>query len=195
MRRLLGIIIVLFFVAQNAAVSSLKEDMRVFVNNDSQTQNIQNDTNIQENKIQPLQLNQKMFNYTLPIKPDGIIYQEEQKAYNAVDPTKANNVNSYYPGLRGPNQLIIYTPAYGFRTGTNEFGTEAIVENNMVVRLNGADSVIPKNGFVISGHGKAKDWIMKNVQVGSKVYIDYSNGLIRVFLTKIIRGKFTCRIL
>ena len=183
MRRLLGIIIVLFFVAQNAAVSSLKGDMREFVSNDDKAQSIQSSVNLQEDKIQPLQLNPKMFNYTLPIKPDGIIYQEEQKAYNAVDPTKANNVNSYYPGLRGPNQLIIYTPAYGLRTGTNEFGTEAIVEDNMVVRLNGADSVIPKNGFVISGHGKAKDWIMKNVQVGSKVYIDYSNGLIRVFLT------------
>lgn len=112
-----------------------------------------------------------------------IIFKENEITFNATDPLKDSNPFSFYPGQRGPNQLIIYTPAFGERTGTNEFGTEAIVEKNMVVRLNGADSIIPKNGFVISGHGKAKNWILKNIQIGSKVYIDYSTGSIRVFLT------------
>ncbi|MBQ3641400.1 family 10 glycosylhydrolase, partial [bacterium] len=117
------------------------------------------------------------------IQPESIIYGESQKFINAIDPVRQGSTNSFYPGLRGPNQLIIYTPAYGERTGTNEFGTEAIVENNMVVRLNGADSVIPKNGFVISGHGNSKNWIMKNIQLGSKVYIDYYSNTLQVFLT------------
>lgn len=132
------------------------------------------------------ELNDRVFNYSLTssqIPPDTIVYSQTQKYYNFLDPQKRDNPNSYYPGLRGPNQLIIYTSSYGERTGTNEFGTEAIVENNMVVRLNGADSVIPKNGFVISGHGSAKNWITKNLQVGSKVYIDYFNGLLNVYLT------------
>ena len=116
-------------------------------------------------------------------RPAGIIYKETQKTFNAINPQKSESVNNYYPGLRGPNQLIIYTPEYGLRTGTNEFGTEAIVENNMVTSLNGADSIIPRNGFVISGHGKAKKWIIENIQVGSKVYIDYSQNTIKVFLT------------
>ncbi len=117
------------------------------------------------------------------IRPEGIIYQETQRNIDVMDPQKEGNVNSNYPGLRGPNQLVVYTPSFGLRTGTNEFGTEAIVEKNMVVRLNGADSIIPKNGFVISGHGSAKKWIIQNIQVGSKVYIDYSNNTLRVFLT------------
>ncbi len=137
------------------------------------------------------ELNEKVLNYGLyPLKssmvfPEEIVYKESYRVVNAVDPKKqAGNSNlSYYPGLRGPNQLVIYTPAYGSRTGTNEFGTEAIVENNMVVRLNGADSIIPSNGFVISGHGIAKTWINKNIQIGSKVYIDYTNATIKVFLT------------
>ncbi len=115
--------------------------------------------------------------------PENIVYMDNQHIINFIDPVKTNESNSYYPGLRGPNQLIVYTPKYGVRTGTNEFGTEAIVVNNMVVSLNGADSIIPYNGFVISGHGSAKNWILKNVQVGSKIYIDYYNSTIRVLLT------------
>ena len=136
-----------------------------------------------------IELNEKVLNYGLYPFPNAlvaqeeIIYQENSRSVNAFDPKKQGANNSYYPGLRGPNQLIIYTPAYGVRTGTNEFGTEAIVENNMVVRLNGADSIIPSNGFVISGHGSAKNWITKNIQIGSKVYLDYSNNSIKVFLT------------
>ena len=102
---------------------------------------------------------------------------------NAINPKKQDNLNNFFPGFRGPNQLVVYTPKYGIRTGTNEYGTEAIVENNMVVSLNGADSIIPFNGFVISGHGKAKTWIMQNIQVGTKVYIDYYNNTLRCFLT------------
>ncbi len=117
------------------------------------------------------------------VMPEGIIYKEDYMYVDAINPQKTGNVNAGYPGLRGPNQLIVYTPSFGLRTGTNEFGTEAIIENNMVVRLNGADSVIPKNGFVISGHGKAKTWITQNIQAGTKVYIDYSNNAIRIFLT------------
>jgi len=135
-----------------------------------------------------IELNSNILNYSLysshvSMYPDEIIYQENTRSVNAIDPKKQGANNSYYPGLRGPNQLIIYTPAYGMRTGTNEFGTEAIVENNMVVSLNGADSLIPYNGFVISGHGSAKNWISKNIQIGSKVYIDYFNNSIKVFLT------------
>ena len=114
---------------------------------------------------------------------ENIIYQENQVEYSSLDPKTQEGTSSYYPGLRGPNQLIVYTPTYGLRTGTNEFGTEAIIENNMVVRLNGADSIIPRNGFVISGHGTAKTWINKNIQMGSKVYIDYENKKLKVYLT------------
>ena len=79
--------------------------------------------------------------------------------------------------------LVIYTPQYGFHTGTNEFGTEAIVEGNVVTSLSGADSVIPKDGIVISGHGTAKNWISQNVAIGSKVYVDKFSNTITVYTT------------
>lgn len=165
-------------------LSSVAKEEVIPVNSVSQRSNVETPI-----PLTKLELNDKVLNYSMyssiesTLPPESIIYQENQTPYSSIDPQKQGNVSSYYPGLRGPNQLVIYTPAYGLRTGTNEFGTEAIVENNMVVRLNGADSIIPKNGFVISGHGKAKTWIIKNIQVGSKVYIDYQNNSIKVFLT------------
>ncbi len=34
--------------------------------------------------------------------------------------------------------MVVYTPAFGMRTGTNEFGTEALVEGNIVTTISGA---------------------------------------------------------
>ncbi len=94
---------------------------------------------------------------------------------DAIDPSPVKNPwGAYYPGFRGANQLIIYTPEYGERTGTNEFGLEAIVKELIVQDMNGSDSLIPKDGFVISGHGKAKTWIEKNIIPGA--YIKYDNA-------------------
>ena len=92
---------------------------------------------------------------------------------NAINPNSWNNrAGAGFPGGRGANQLVIYTSDYGERTGTNEFGAEAIVEGNVVTELSGADSHIPQNGIVISGHGQAKKWINSALSVGTKVYID-----------------------
>ena len=201
MKKYLGILFSLFILLQQDVYAgtdspALKDNLSIKINpvimNEKQSEiNVNNETSKEisvTDKVPKMELNEKVLNYALlpvenTIPSDSIIYQESQIDIDAIDPQKQGNVNSYYPGLRGPNQLVIYTPAYGLRTGTNEFGTEAIVENNMVVRLNGADSIIPKNGFVISGHGKAKTWIIKNIQVGSKVYIDYTGNSLRVFLT------------
>lgn len=115
--------------------------------------------------------------------PTEYIYKEAAKAIDNIDPTPETATTTYYPGLRGTNQLIIYTPNYGQNTGTNEFGTEAIVIGNTVVQMNGADSIIPKDGFIISGHGSAKKWINENAIVGSKIFVDIPNNKVRSYLT------------
>lgn len=117
--------------------------------------------------------------------PKGVVlYSKSSHAINAIDPTLANcKKNSYFPGFRGANQLVVYTSAYGERTNTNEFGGEAIVKGNTVVGISGADSLIPKGGFVISGHGTAKTWMNKNIIVGSKVFINSSKNTITVYTT------------
>ena len=116
-------------------------------------------------------------------KMHPIINKESSFTITTIDP-KLSGANSYYPGQRGPNQLIIYTPSYSFaRTGTNEFGSEAVVVDGIVCEINGADSLIPQNGFVVSGHGKAKKWINENLTIGSNVIIDLENYRIYSFTT------------
>lgn len=116
----------------------------------------------------------------LLIGPNEIIFKQNTRKFDSIDP---NYTASQFPGGRGANQLIIYTKNFGSHTGTNEFGTEAIVENNTVTALSGADSTIPDNGLVISGHGIAKNWITQNLSVGSKIYIDKLSSTITAYTT------------
>ncbi len=118
------------------------------------------------------------------LSKNEILFAQSNRAISKIDPSIHNNTTgTYFPGVRGANQLVIYTPAYGERTNTNEYGTEAIVEGNTVKSISGADSYIPKNGFVISGHGKAQNWINKNITVGTKIYIDLPNMTLNTYLT------------
>lgn len=118
------------------------------------------------------------------LKKGEIVFNEASRKINAVNPTAfSNKSGSFFPGARGANQLVIYTSSYGVRTGTNEFGTEAIVDGNTVTELSGADSIVPQNGAIISGHGVAKNWITENVKVGTKVYIDNSTNTLNVYTT------------
>ncbi len=116
----------------------------------------------------------------LQLNPSETIYKQVTTRFNTLDPAYSAG---YYPGGRGPNQLIIYTKNFGLHTGTNEFGTEAIVQDNTVTSLSGADSVIPENGLVISGHGQAKNWINQNITIGSKVYVNQITNTITVYTT------------
>lgn len=113
-----------------------------------------------------------------------VIFNQSMFRVDVVDPIASTNWKGInYPGLRGSNQLVIYTPAFGYRTNTNEFGTEAIVVGDTVTSLSGADSLIPANGFVISGHGAAKKWINENIMVGAKISIDVEKKTITAYIT------------
>jgi len=92
----------------------------------------------------------------------------EKRIYiNAVNPA-----GTEYPGGRGADELIIYSAGHGMRTGTNQFGLEAVAEYNRVVWIAGNNSLIPKRGYVISGHGEALRWISRFLYPGVVVKIE-----------------------
>ena len=97
----------------------------------------------------------------LMLNSSEVVFKQVSTHVDTIDPVLSA---SYLPGGRGPNKLVIYTPSYGLHTGTNEYGTEAVVLGNTVISLSGADSTIPQGGLVISGHGIAKNWISKNIR-------------------------------
>ena len=117
-------------------------------------------------------------------KNNEVIFNQSMFKIDVIDPKASTNWKGInYPGLRGSNQLVIYTPAFGYRTNTNEYGTEAVVTGDTVTSLSGADSLIPANGIVISGHGQAKKWINENVMVGAKISIDPKKHIITSYIT------------
>lgn len=116
----------------------------------------------------------------LDITPEEIIFHQNSRQVDSIDPSLSA---TFFPGGRGANKLVVYTKNFGTNTETNEFGTEAIVEGNTVVALSGANSVIPQNGIVISGHGIAKSWITKNISIGTKVYVNQLTNTITVYKT------------
>jgi uncharacterized lipoprotein YddW (UPF0748 family) len=88
------------------------------------------------------------------------------------DIDEINPADKEFPGGRGEDELILYTPGYGEMTGTNTWGTEAIVIEGTVQNIGGNNSVIPKNGFILSGHGKSARWIAEKLFAGVEIRID-----------------------
>ena len=117
-------------------------------------------------------------NIVLKDSSDRVI-QEASRYINAIYPI--DKPNNSFPGYRGTNQLVIYTRDFGRTTQTNEFGKEAVVVDGIVVRLSGANSLIPRDGYVVSGHGSAKKWISDNLKIGTKV--DLLDRQIRAYTT------------
>ncbi|MBP5230238.1 MAG: family 10 glycosylhydrolase [Clostridia bacterium] len=77
-------------------------------------------------------------------------------------------------GTRSENALMVYTPSKGKKTGTNEYGCEVPVSGGLVVSVGGNDSTIPSDGFVVSGHGEAGEWLRKQVKIGMSCTYDAS---------------------
>ncbi len=69
---------------------------------------------------------------------------------------------------RGENMLVLYR--YMPSTGTNEYGYEiAVDENGIAVACGyGGNISVPKNGYVLSGHGTAKDALVKAYAYGKR---------------------------
>jgi hypothetical protein len=83
--------------------------------------------------------------------------------------------NNRFQPLSGVNQArkakqtIVYTPRFGKHTQTNPWGQEVIVEKNRILRYAKGNSFIPRNGFVISVHGKSSKEIQKLYPIGTRL--------------------------
>ena len=114
--------------------------------------------------------------------------QEEQiKKENVFDKEEVVSVKTYPVSAVDPkkiskktNGLIIYTKLYGNTTNTDTRGYEAVIINNKVIKLNQNNSYIPKKGYVVSGHGDAKKFILENLFEGADVEIDFQKGNLKV---------------
>ncbi len=100
-------------------------------------------------------------------------FHHQQSKLDVINPSPLNNpMGSGFPGFRASNQLIMYNSGYSQpNTGTNEFGFEVTVQNGIVTTQEGSDSSIPADGFVLSGHGKGRSWLIANAPIGARMEI------------------------
>lgn len=109
------------------------------------------------------------------LKTLGITYKEES--------SKAAVATGVITGVdigRGENALILYKKgAKGDgKTGTNKWGTEVALDKNFTATAAPVYGVgnmaIPGDGYVLSGHGKNSDWLLKSIKKGDKLKITVS---------------------
>ncbi len=77
---------------------------------------------------------------------------------------------AHFNGARGADELVIYNQ--GTTTGTNNYGIEACVLKDRVVRYGKNNNDIPSGGYVVSGHGAAAEFLAATLAIGAKVVID-----------------------
>ena len=109
------------------------------------------------------------------MKADGL--KEEIYSYTI---TETNPTHFDYPGGRGPNELILYSPKFGKNTGTNQWGSEAVVKNGIIISVGGNSNDIPEDGLVISGHGEAASWIQRHAIRGAKLKVQGKTVVISI---------------
>ena len=95
----------------------------------------------------------------------------ELEALNA--PKVVTGVITGVDAVRETNALILYKTGTNGKTNTNKWGTEVALDKNFNATANPVCGVgnmaIPKNGYVLSGHGKNSDWLLANIKKGTKV--------------------------
>ncbi|MDR5695870.1 MAG: phosphodiester glycosidase family protein [Armatimonadota bacterium] len=76
---------------------------------------------------------------------------------------------------RKDGELILYTSRYHTSTLTNSSGTEAIILRGTVQEiLDGqGNSTIPPDGYVLSGSGPKRRWILENLRPGATVHLSF----------------------
>jgi hypothetical protein len=101
------------------------------------------------------------------------------KAFRAVAQQKCNDmyerkvIDVKVDGVnvtRNTDFLVLY--AGKASTGTNQWGTEVAVDKKGVASApvyGKGNMAIPSGGYVLSGHGKNSEWLLKNIKKGQKV--------------------------
>lgn len=81
---------------------------------------------------------------------------------------------------RTKEDLIMYTPEFGRTTMTSNDGVEVLVSKYRIlgIKKDLGDAVIPADGFVLSGTGKYRDWLLKEGGKNDLVtFVRHADGL------------------
>lgn len=111
---------------------------------------------------------------------------------------KLNGINAEV----GTNNLVLFDKCTGTKTGTNEYCGECVVEfaegslnfsGRSTLRVvsepqSTGNSTIPTNGYVLCGHGTAKDQILK-LKVGDLISLNLNSSISDIDITQMVDGN------
>ena len=103
------------------------------------------------------------------ITADGALVFDRVQSDLTVSAAGATRPISGINRERRADDLIMYRPMFDESTRTNAFGVEAVVVAGVVTAvadLRGNTS-IPRDGLVLSGHGRARQWILQTLRPGT----------------------------
>ncbi|TDD53803.1 hypothetical protein E1286_06620 [Nonomuraea terrae] len=108
-------------------------------------------------------------------------YQHARRVVTA--PSGATHPLSGVDGARGDQQLVAFTPAAYEVSPANQWGVEAQVRDGVVTQLTdrrgGAPAVaVPDDGYVLSGHGAAADWLLAHLNVGDEAGVSAETSIV-----------------
>jgi exopolysaccharide biosynthesis protein len=74
---------------------------------------------------------------------------------------------------RGPDDLVVFTAAFGAATITDDTGVEIVVRGGAVTDVRDAAGAtpIPSDGFVVSARGRAREWALRHLTRRTRVRV------------------------
>ena len=118
---------------------------------------------VRDNAKKDMYASYRPYSNTLILSSDPVITQD-------LSYTMTHSYNSIN-GTRGENHIVIYTNS-GRKTATNDWGYEVTVVDGRVTAMGGNNTLVPENGYVVSGHGTSLEWLQDNVKMGMAVTYD-----------------------
>jgi hypothetical protein len=105
------------------------------------------------------------------IAPDGALVFDRVQGELAVTLPDGTRPISGVNRERRADELLLYRPAFGESTRTNAFGAEAVISGGVVTAVADlrGNAPIPPDGFVLSGHGRGRQWILQSLRQGTAV--------------------------
>lgn len=123
--------------------------------------------------------NEKARDWVLENMELGETVKLSEEYVNQMLTTVSDEVTEYpvqaYNTTRHADEIIIFTPDAYKESPSNPYGVEVVVIDGVITEI--ADRFttseppvqVPENGYVISAHGKARDWVLENMRLGKSV--------------------------
>lgn len=111
----------------------------------------------------------------LAISENGMEITQSDRSLSVWFPQEKRNMAFHAVNLpRQNNQVVLYTPRYGYRTGTpahDEALELQVLLDGTVQEVGTHNLAIPEDGFVISAHGQGAQWLKSHAYEGMRALV------------------------